>query len=76
MNNGIDVGWLHPLFLNAAEAGLLFDEEEFDLADRAVAVFADQHVDDIFPLGVGVIVVVTVEKHHDIGVLFDRTRIT
>ena len=56
----------------AFKAGEGFDEGEFDGAGGAVALFAD---DDFGYAGFGgfflVVVVVAVDEHDDVGVLFD-----
>src|SRR3989442_879402 len=49
----------------------LFQEDQFDAARRAVALFADDDLGDVLLFGFGFVVLFAVDEHYDIGVLFE-----
>lgn len=60
------------MFAVQAAEFLFFDVEvEFYTAGGAVAVFFDENVGDVTAVGFGVIVVLSIDKCYDVGVLFD-----
>ena len=64
-------------FVERHEAEKLGVEVEFDFADRAVAVFADDEFGDIRRYEiwfVHMVIVYAVEKHDKVGVLLDGAR--
>ena len=72
-----DADWLFCFGMDSfegAESGRIVFKEERDFSDGAITMFGDDDIDDIFIRGIGLHAVFTVEKHDDIGVLFDRAR--
>ena len=62
--------------LERLEGGGIFVEIELNATDRTVSVFGDDDVDDVFVGSVGFGAVFAVEEHDDVGVLFDRARLS
>src|SRR6266404_6184963 len=51
-------------------------EDELEIADRAVALLADDDLGDPLLHGVLVVDLIAVDEADDVGILFDRSRLT
>src|SRR5690606_37327439 len=56
------------------EAGVLPDEGQPGRVDRAVALLADDDLGDALLVGIGVVDLVAINEHDDVGILLDRAR--
>ena len=54
------------------ESRELFEKDEFDAADRAVALLADDDLGYVLFFGFGFVDLFAVDEHHDVGVLLNR----
>lgn len=48
-------------------------EVELDFTGGAITVLGEDEVGDMLAVGVGIVIVLAIDKRDDIGVLFDRT---
>src|SRR4051794_24658147 len=53
------------------ELRIALQERELELARRAVSVLGDDDLRNALALGIRVVVLVAVDEHHQVGVLFD-----
>ena len=52
------------------------EERERDVADGPVAVLGDDQIGFAGALGLGLVVLLSVQEHHEVCVLLDRTRLS
>ena len=50
--------------------------DQIDGSDRAVSLFGDDDFRDSLILGILIIVIISIDKHNDVGILLDRSLLT
>ena len=59
-------------FLQRHKLEFLGVEVQLDGADRTITVFTDNQVSDVLTLSVGIVIILAVDEHDDVGILLDR----
>lgn len=60
------------LLVKRHETQTLWMEVELDFTSRSVTMFRQDEVSDVLAIGFRVVIVFTIDKSHDVGVLLDR----
>ena len=47
-------------------------EVQLDGTDRTITVFTDNQVSDVLTFSIGIVIILAVDEHDDIGILLDR----
>ena len=69
-------GRMRMLLLHIRKLRVLRQPYQVDRTDRAVSLFCNDDLGNALHIRIMIIVIVTIDKHYDVGVLLDGSRLT